>query len=106
MNKPKFTEGPWTLNTKSWLSGHAEISSPSWGAFALVVYDFDKSHFQLEKMSEQARANAQLIKSAPLLYKALYDMCYDYRNKHGLDGAYDAVLLQAEAALKEAKNVK
>jgi hypothetical protein len=40
------------------------------------------------------------------LYKALQDMCYDYRHKHGLDGAYDAVLLQAEAALKEATNVK
>lgn len=39
------------------------------------------------------------------LYKALHDMCYDYRHKHGLDGAYDAVLLQAEAALKEATKV-
>jgi hypothetical protein len=39
------------------------------------------------------------------LYKALYDMCYDYRHKHGLDGAYDAVLLQAEAALKEATQI-
>jgi len=51
---------------------------------------------------KQTKLAALAINNVNSLYKALHDMCYAYRHKHGLDGAYDTVLLQAEAALKEA----
>jgi len=104
LNKPKFTEGPWSISDVTINGVHVEGSWAVSCGGCLLAEVTSGATFGI--IDEIQRANAQLIKSAPLLYKSLHDMCYDYRHKHGLDGAYDAVLLQAEAALKEATNVK
>lgn len=48
-------------------------------------------------------ANANLIAAAPELLEALKTMAKQYRVEHGLDGAYDEVLTQAEKAIAKAE---
>jgi hypothetical protein len=96
MKESKFTEGPWRVEG-DWMI----VDSTG-----RLIAQFEPLNDELSNGNTiESFANAQLIKSAPLLYKALSNMCCDYRHKNGLDGAYDAVLLQAEAALKEAAQI-
>jgi hypothetical protein len=68
MSEPKFTEGPWDVEEELYDHDWA-ISAPKWGALARVVAEMDDDGGgKTFTISEQGKANADLIAAAPELY--------------------------------------
>ena len=66
----KHTKGQWKIVEPGWEEGSCDISTDEWSAFAEVVIYTENGYGELEP-SEEGRANAKLIASAPDMLDAI-----------------------------------
>jgi hypothetical protein len=119
MSETKFTPGPWRLEIKDhgdWLKSAQVYNAHGFMASSAIIKVEEsrqdgESWLEMQerirpaqaRAQEESIANMRLFAAAPDLYAALDTMAKAYRHEHGLEGAYDPCITQAEAALKKAR---